>query len=317
MSDEVFNLLGVERANLGWVPPDSRDLPMEEAHDEAMASMPPFTIFGDSGADIEKAFLFDFAKAANGGTHLMPYYQETGSCVGQGAGRAIDILQAVEIIHHGEPEEFSPCFVGYHYGRGRLHSGMRGRGDGSTGSGQAKAVRDDGVVFARADGIPKPFERNAGLTWGAKVENEWSDGARIGNQWLEYGRRHLVKTTAQCRNATDVKAAICNGYPVTIASDWGGMMQPPVKDGVLLNRRADRWMHQMCVLAFWKHGTHGDIYWIQNSWGDAHGSCPSGAPVGGFWVKAEEINVIAAQGETFAYSQFDGYPAQPDLFMLI
>ena len=65
----------------------------------------------------------------------------------------------------------------------------------------------------------------------------------------------------------------------------------------------------MCVIGY-------DIepepcFYILNSWGDFIGvTPPDGAPVGGFWVKANTIEQIVRQGDSFALSGQKGFPAQ-------
>jgi C1A family cysteine protease len=134
--------------------------------------------------------------------------------------------------------------------------------------------------------------------------------------WLEKSRKHLIKTTAQCRSAEDVAAAVQNGYPCTIASNWGGQMRPSVQGDRLINKRATTWNHQMCVVGWEDHASLGELFYILNSWGvDTHGTCPSGAPPGGFWIRKADMQNIVGQEETFALSQFDGFPSQ-DFFWL-
>ena len=291
----------------GWIPPEARTDEVKAAHAEAVAEMPTWELVGDDWG-VEKAFFWEISKRANGGNHLPTLYQKTGSCVGNGEWCVAMHLSAFEIVRLGQQEELKTIFMPYHYGRGRYHSGFRGRGEGSIGSGQAKAVREDGVIANDFAGLPQP-EDQGGLTWGASVEMEWSAGDRIAAQYLAEGRKHPIKSTAQVNNAADVKAAICNGYPVTIASNWGGQMNPPVKDGVRLNSRVTRWNHQMAIIGYWKHPSHGDIFYIQNSWGrNAHPACPSGAPPGGFWVKASEVDYITSQDDSFAHSDIQGFP---------
>ena len=89
--------------------------------------------------------------------------------------------------------------------------------------------------------------------------------------------------------------------------------------GVLLNRHADSWSHQMSILGWHAHPSLGDIFYIMNSWGaDAHGTDPFGGPPGGFWVKAADVDYITAQDDSFAYSQFDGFPDnRPYSFLLV
>ena len=108
-----------------------------------------------------------------------------------------------------------------------------------------------------------------------------------------------------------MRDALQNYYPVTIASDWGGRMRCPVVEGVLLNERRTTWMHQMVVVGWQDHPKLGELFYVLNSWGDsAHGDDPAGGPPGGFWVKAREIDYITAQGDSWAFSQFNGFPAQ-------
>ena len=74
----------------------------------------------------------------------------------------------------------------------------------------------------------------------------------------------------------------------------------------------------MSLQAYWNHPTLGEIFYILNSWGPrTHGTDPAGGPPGGFWVKKSEIDYITRQGDSFAFSQFDGFPAQKlDWYMI-
>lgn len=233
-------------------------------------------------------------------------------CVGNGGGQATWYLSAAEVVRLRDPEQVILPFYLLPYGRSRFHAGMRGRGDGSFGSAFAKAIRTEGILPATTEGLPK-WTDQGGITWGSSVEYEWSDGAAIPSKWMEMSKKHLVKTTAQLRSADDAREALRNYYPCTIASDWGGQMRPTQQGepAVLLNRRTTTWMHQMSLQGWWDHPTLGEIFYILNSWGvDAHGQPPDDAPPGGFWVKKSEMESIIRQGDSFAFSQFDGFPAQ-------
>ena len=83
-------------------------------------------------------------------------------------------------------------------------------------------------------------------------------------------------------------------------------------DAVLVGRRGPRWSHQMSILAWWEHPKLGELFWIQNQWGlNAHGKDPSGGPPGGVWVPKVDVDWLIRDGdECFAFSQFDGFPAQ-------
>lgn len=295
----------------GWVPPADRDAAGDAAHAAVMATTPRLLIAGRSvNEDATKACLWDCWQPAL----KKPYvgiHQITGSCVGAGGGNALFSLAAADKVKRKDRERATVPFWLLPYGISRMVSGMNNRGDGSTGSGFAKAVREYGHIPADADGLP-PFTDTDGYVWGSAAEYQWSVGRSIPAKYLDMAKPHLVKSTAQCRSTDDVRDALKNFYAVTCASNWGGQMRcqtagdPPV----LLNRRSGTWNHQMSVQGWWDHPSLGELFFILNQWGlDAHGRCPSGAPAGGFWVKKGDMADIVSQGETFAFSQFDGFPA--------
>lgn len=51
---------------------------------------------------------------------------------------------------------------------------------------------------------------------------------------------------------------------------------------------------------------NGKAVWSGNS---AHGICPTGAPPGGVWITAADVDWIC-RDEVFAFSQYDGFPSQ-------
>lgn len=309
----------------GWIPPDERSPEMQAWHLEECASMPVFRILGKANDDTKKAVLWDCSKEAvklnpalpTNGEHFMVFRQVTGSCVGNGLGQATWYLSAVEVVRLHDAEQVLLPFYLLPYGRSRYYAGMRGRGDGSLGSAGAKAVRTDGILSALTEGLPK-FTSEGGISWGERAEYDWSDGAAIDNKWLDMSRKHLVKTTAQMNSADDCRMALQNYYPLTIASMWGGRMECPTEGTppVLLNERVTSWAHQMCVIGWWEHPTLGEIFYVLNSWGkNAHGTDPSGAPQGGFWIRKRDMERIVSENETFAFSQFDGFPAPAPDFL--
>jgi hypothetical protein len=297
----------------GWVPPQYRTEEMHAADHAIRATWPKFSIGGGDKGDTKKACLWEAVIAKNG-KHWTPFFQETGSCVGQGGGNAVNYLMAVEAWVKNEPEAVKhPTFLLYPYGRSRVYANLGGPGDGSFGSAFARAIKEDGIFSSDLPGLPQASIRNGGITWGASQEKGWSwapNGSPLKEKWGPEAIKHPVQTVAQCRSADDVAAAIRNGYPCTCASMWGGSMKCPVVEGVLLNSKSDKWPHQMSVLGWWEHPKLGEIFWIQNSWGaDVHGSDPAGGPPGGFWIKKPDMDFIA-KDEVFAFSGFQGFPAQ-------
>lgn len=280
---------------------------------EAKKEMPRFSIKG-TYKDVEKALLWELRPRVPKHEEIFRvFFQETGSCVGNGVGQAVRELSLVEVHRKGDPELVLLPFYLLPYGKSREYAGLRGRGEGSWGTSAAKAIRQDGILPADTEGLEKWTVKNGGITWGRNAELKWSDGAAIEAKWLEKSRVHLVKTTALIKNTDEAFEALINGYSMTLASNWGGMMQCQVQGepGVLMNRRTGVWNHQMCCIGGWQHPSLGLIFFILNSWGDgAHGTCPSGAPKGGFWIKASDFQNIIDQDEVFAFSQFQGFPAQ-------
>jgi hypothetical protein len=131
---------------------------------------------------------------------------------------------------------------------------------------------------------------------------------------LETSRQHVVKTTAECHSADDVRDGIANGYPATAASMWGmarGRERCEVVDGVLLGRHTGEWAHQMSIQAWWDHTSLGEIFYVMNQWGKGtHGIDPAGGPPGGFWIEKADMDWICRNGEVFAFSGLAGFPAR-------
>jgi hypothetical protein len=311
----VFYGIG-HRWDFGWRSHEVRTAHEAASHAAAVAAMPSFRIDGD-GNDDKKVCLWDCWRhptvvAETGGKVFPGFHQLTGSCVGTGGGNTVFSLAAVEVVRLGDPEQALIPFWPLPYGRSRALAGMHGRGEGSMGSSFAQAMREDGIVEASLNGLPM-FKDDDGIYYTAGVEMTWSDGDRAPAALLALSRKHLVKTTAPIHNADALREAIRNYYPCSFAGDWGGLMHCPTSGTppVLLNRRADTWDHQQSVHGWWDHPTLGEIFYVMNNWGlDVHGRCPSGAPAGGYWIKKADADYQCRTGEVFAFSQFQGFPAQ-------
>lgn len=293
----------------GWAGPEVAAQALAEV--QARGALSPFVIRGAAEDNAKKRVVLWDASTAILGEHLPTFRQVVGDCVGAGAAQAVNYLQLSQMYIRGPPYDrggFRAVYEPYHYacgrnapecGDGRLNRG-REPWSGSVGSWQAEALRLYGVIPADEPGLDE---------YGPSVIKRWA--VRMPDRrWIDIGRLHLVKTIAQVTNADQIRDAICNGYAVTIASDWGGDMRPRTIDGRLVNRRSGSWAHQMCVIGY-DGATGREPYWyILNSWGpDAHGTPPDGAPPGGFWVTRRDIDYIARQGDSFALSNHDGFEA--------
>lgn len=303
--DYLLNTAG----NFGWIPPEERTEQMHAGHHGAVGMMPRFFIAGKTNEDAEKVDLTELWKHQTVTQELGYAYpgtrQEKGSCVGVGGGNVIFTLSVVEVVRLGDPEQILVPFWMLPYARSRFYAGMRSPGDGSMGSTFARAAREDGVVPANRSGLP-PFENNNGLCWGGAAEIAWSDGdsQRI-LDLLTDGRKHLIGTTADISTTDDLEQAIRNLYPCTNASSL--IPNPRVEaDGEAYGRVARGGGHQTAFLGVWNHPSKGGRWFkYQNQWGLNWGKA------GACWIPDADAQAIINNGrETYAFSQFSGFPAQ-------
>ncbi len=286
-------------AREGWAGPEAVKMAKP-----VVMGMPDFKIKGAAGDNERKNVrLWTFAKAVNDGEHLKNIPQQVGDCVSWGVRNAVDYLACVQIAR-GPPASFKPSYAPYFYGISRVQvGGGRLRGDGSVGAWAAEGVRLYGVLDASFNGVPK---------YSGRVAREWG---RKGppDKFIKEARQFPVKTVAPVRTADQVRDSVCNGYPVTIASDWGGRHDQNLsrKHNRIVFRRSGRWMHQMCVIAYDGQTASEPLFYIINSWGpNAHPQPIDDSPPGGFWVRKQDIEYIVDQRDSFAFSQFVGFPPQ-------
>lgn len=296
---DIHDVTPPEHRN-GWAGPEAL-----EGAKPIVAAMPEFRIVGQTG-DNETANvrLWDAAIAVTGG-HLPNYPQQVGDCVAFGAKNAVEYLQCIQIARGppvGPPATFRPIFPSYVYGTSRVQIGQgRLRGDGSLGVWAAKAVQQYGVLASDFDRCPQ-YSGSISRDWGRNGPPQWA---------LEEGRNWPVQTVAQVTTPEEVRDALCNGYPVTIASNFG-TRNFDRRDGRLVARGNGSWAHQMCLIAYDGSAPSGERYfYCLNSWGaNAHPQPLNGEPPGGFWITWDQCRRIVRQGDSFAFSAFEGFPAQ-------
>lgn len=288
-----------DAAKHGW----SADAAEEAA--PIVAAMPAFEITGDNGEVIvqanEKANvrLWDAVLAVNGGKHLQNVAQSIGDCVSRASMNASEYLICIEMTT-GPPDsdEFHRIFSPYIYGISRVQIGNgKIRGDGSCGAWAAKGVIEYGVLRVDYEGVP-PYSAAIARDWGKNGPPQ---------KFIEEARRFPIKQTSPVRSSDAIRDAICNGYPVTVASNVG-FEKIITKDGRLVGVRQGSWSHALTVTAF-DGQTGTEPYWyILNSWGEmTHGTPLQGEPPGGFWIREKDMQAIAVQGDSFAYSGFEGF----------
>jgi hypothetical protein len=224
-------------------------------------------------------------------------------CVSFGAKNAIEYVQFFPMAN-GDRLNWTMVFPPYLWGCGRLFIGNNqlGSEDGSLGTWQAKAVMQYGTIAKDAEGVP-PYS--------GKVARQWGNKPGPDKQFIELGKQHIVKSAAAVTTWEDVVKSLVNGYPITIASNVGFDMTPRA-DG--FHHYSTHWGHQMCLVGV-DDDASNPYACILNSWGDVHGAIKDFKtgdtwPKGTLRVLKKDVMAILQENDSFAYSSFDGFPAQ-------
>lgn len=295
----------------GWYKDLARDA-FNLLRDNQPQDKPYFVDFNLKPQGDGVAMLYQFVRKALG-TDTKNYPQQIGDCVSFGAKNACEYLICVQKTLGVAPDEFHPVFPPYLYGCGRVFIGHdNGYQDGSVGSWQAQAVQQYGVLGADEPNVP---------AYAGRVAKQWGGGQGPPQEFVQLGKKHLVKSAAQMRDWNDVVAAVSNGYPCTVASDQGFAMEA---DSSGFHQAQGSWSHQMCIIGV--NNKYKSPYGlILNSWGDVFGHLKDfdtgeDLPVGVIRAHAEVIDRMIKAGDTFAYSNMDWFQEQKlpqDLFKLL
>lgn len=315
----------MSQIQLGWIEPEKRTNEQNDAHEAVMAAMPRFSAppnpFGSGtppkGTKVLLTDLWKHPKVVKALGYEFPgIHQITGSCVGAGGGNTIFTTNCWEVVKNSEREKIVLPFWLYPYGISRQLGGMRGRGEGSFGSTFAKACTDYGVPDNDLETLTLPKPQNSDqLVWGKSAEFEWSDGTRADQAVRAESKSRLIRTTTPVSSGEGVRDMILNGYSLTRAcTTFCNIGTARVRNGALLGTQNGRGGHQESWLGYWHHPDLGELIWEMNQWGKgAYGTDPGGGPAGGCWIRLEEVHRIcqSRDAEVFAFSQYDGYPSQP------
>ena len=234
--------------------------------------------------------------------------QGIGSCVGHGYAGCVDLLSSQEIIVHGEAEDWkgraleaSIYALSRVEARGKTRAGLS---DGSYGAAACKAIMNFGVLHYGVDYGGVTF-----TDYSAQREKSWGDTGLPDN--LEpFAKKRLVRETTLIQSFSDFCKAVSSGYPVSICSNQGFTFSRD-KDGFCKPR--GQWSHCMAGISK-RHGKRpGGLIW--NSWGPNSNSGPHYPdnmpyPFKGstFWVDADVLDRMLKQGDSFALSNYDGFP---------
>ena len=233
-----------------------------------------------------------------------PRFQDIGDCVSQGSALGVDTLTTVQIGLLGKNEEWKgPCSTESIYGGGRVEvgKGKIKRFDGMTGAWAGEWVRDYGILLRGVYGdidLTK-YRPDLARLWGRNGVPE---------NLKKLAKPHPVKTVTLVEGFDQAADSIANGYPVLVCSNVGYVDR--TDDEGFLSRGKKPWNHGMLI---WGIDTiskrQGGC--IANSWGTNWISGPQhklGTPAGCFWADAKNIDAMLKQEDSFAFSNYIGYP---------
>lgn len=291
------------KTKFGWLGPDrSRYYWYPYTESKNFNIVAPTSTYRDSTG--ERLVFWDFVEKVTG-SYLPNIPQQIGDCVSWGLRNVIDHLACFEIIRLGDNEQFQPSFPPYFYGISRVQigGGKLGSSDGSLGIWAAEGVKKYGVLSSIADKVPD-YSGSIAKSWGRSGPPK---------EFITEGKNHLVKEFARLHSYEELRDALCNGYPVSIASMRGFSMElkydPNTGKHWFTGR--DQWPHQMSIIGVDDNPRRPGIFRL-NSWGpNAHGPQKDGPPGGG-WQDADDIDKELKDSgvECICYSQFDGFPSQ-------
>lgn len=311
---------------LGWIAPQDRSADQTRAHEDALSRMPKFAIADHTEpTGPVKLMLTDLWKhpscIADMGQEFTGFHQLTGSCVGASEGNLVTTLSCVQrLLTDGATKAFIVWWL-YAYGRTRFNEGDRGQGEGAVDSVMGDTLVKEGCFSINEADLPK-FSTDDGFYLTSRLEMQWSDGARIDPKYLELGKTHPLGTKAVLNSTDDIRKALINGYPVIDGCEMyvgNGSIQGSGDSACVIGHYDGRGGHSTCFLGYWDHPTLGPLFLYSNQWpSQTYPKDPAGAGRCCVWMTEKEVAKLFSQygggdGETFAASHLNYFPAQPDL----
>lgn len=233
------------------------------------------------------------------------------NCVSFGAAHAIQALICTEIYLKKEKEKWvgqvatEPIYGG---SRVQIGNGRLGSGDGSLGVWAAKFITDYGVLsrLVYDDYDLRQYSPTRAKQWGmprAGCPRElWDDC-----------REHPVGTSTKVTSVEQARDLIANGYAIGIAGNKGFSNR---RDKYGIARASGSWAHMMSILGVDDDGSTAGgkkTMLVCNSWPYNWISGPTrfDQPPGSFWATYDDLEYYFVRGDSWAYSNFQGYPARP------
>lgn len=249
------------------------------------------------------ALLYEAAIKATGA--LLPAHDQngTGCCVGDGSIGAVEVLDCIHAAISGN--KYKPLSSAFQYGVCREIGKYPRNSEGATGHDAAIALAKVGTVDGESagDDSSKPHPH-------ADLAREWGRNG-VPKQLKDIAKDHKIQSVSCVRTPEEARAALQNRYPLFICSDVGfeggrnGFERD--KDGFCYE--GGQWPHCMYVCAY---RADKRAFLVIQSWGP---NVPPGPrtlnqPDNSFWIKWETMAKILRQGDSYAVSDHDGFPAQ-------
>jgi len=249
-----------------------------------------------SGTD-RTSLLYKAFKDVNGGAYIDYPAQTIGDCVSHGFGHGVDLLEAVQIAVGHKTELFHQTATEAVYGLARVDIGgeQGSYSDGAVGAWAAKAVSTIGTVDRDVVG---PYSGQRAKEWGARG---------LPAEVRAKATDHKAKSVSLVSTYEELEDALANGYPVPVCSNRGFTLERD-EDGFC--RPRGTWGHCMLIVGVRADNRPGAC--IFQSWGSRTPTGPLALdqPPNSFWAEREVVGSMLAMQDSWALSQFDGYPGR-------
>lgn len=298
----------------GWIPYPDRTQEQQAMSDSWRESTPMFGDLNSGITELPKEAL-NFKLWLMLGLRPLRIYQQYTSCVGAGGAVSYADAMAGDVVFRGSQESVEIPFPWATWGIGRQYGGMGGRGGGSYGSVQGRAVEEWGYVPIDFPGVPQPKRDGDWLVWTEEDEYNysWPSKFPVAEATLRpEANKFRMGRQLQIRSLDELDNALAQGYGVTMASNYGSKTMK-VRDGFLVATWDGSWAHQMTIDGY-IHAPFGKLYLIKNQWGRrAHPSCPYLSQYGvegAFWVPEADIkrNMDKQYTEVIVHSSTGDFP---------
>ena len=297
-----------EPVNFGWSPPsqEQKALSKDNQYTQQLQELVKYN--DDSDALIYR-FLYKALKDSNQLTQeeldsgrLNSLDQgQYGFCVAYSGALCIDIVSACDIYVRHENERWvtraHPIAI---YGLGRNDN--RGNYDGSSGSWQTEAYNKYGTLFRlkyESYDLLSLTDGSVGRQWAARGMPE---------ELLKQAIDHKIIACSLIKTIDEAKAAIQNGYPITIcaAASYGNKRNTQG----FISLSGKNWNHSMTVTAYRAKTSGNEGFLIQNSWNNdwcGGGIYPEDQPHGSFWVTPKDLLFHLNQDDSYAIAGYNGF----------